>query len=164
MSEGTLRTPQPITAQRRYPAAPLVGVGVAVFNQAGEVLLIQRGRPPRQGHWSLPGGLIDLGERLTEAAVREVREECGIEIKLGGQIAIFEPMEWDEAGRIKYHYVVIDYWASHQSGEAVASDDALTVTWVPMDQLGRLPLASETRQVVRQAYQAWLADQAQQVQ
>lgn len=161
MPEPAPRTPRPITAQRRYPAAPLVGAGVAVFNQAGNVLLIQRGRPPRQGQWGLPGGLIDLGERLVEAAVREVREECGIEIDLGAQIAIFEPIEWDAAGQLEYHYVVIDYWASHRSGEAIALDDAMAVAWWPMDRLGDLPLATETRQVVQRAYQAWLADQAQ---
>ena len=160
MLESAPRNPRPITARRRYPAAPLVGVGVAVFNQAGDVLLIQRGRPPRQGQWGLPGGLIDLGERLAEAAVREVREECGIEIELGEQVAIFEPIEWDEAGRIEYHYVVIDYWASYRSGEAVALDDAMAVAWLSMEQLGRLPLATETRQVVLRAHQAWLASQA----
>jgi len=146
------RTPQPITANRRYPAAPLVGVGVVIFNAAGEVLLVQRGRPPRQGQWSLPGGLIDLGERLSDAARREVREECGVEVEIGELVAAFEPIVWDAEGRLEYHYVVLDYWARYLSGEPVAQDDAADIAWVARDALATRAVSAETHRVVAKAW------------
>ncbi|MCB0109166.1 MAG: NUDIX hydrolase [Caldilineaceae bacterium] len=146
---------EPIGVERRYPAAPLVGVGVVVLNARGEVLLAQRGKPPRQGEWSLPGGLIDLGERLADAAVREVREECAIEIAIGGLIAPFEPIVHDADGRIEYHYVILDFWAKHLRGEAVAQDDATAVAWVPMNQLANYNLRRDTRRMIEDGYALW---------
>jgi mutator protein MutT len=153
----TAHLPTPITVNRRYPAAPLVGVGVVVFNDQGDVLLVKRGRPPRAGQWSLPGGLIDLGERLADAARREVREECAIEIELGDLLTAFEPIEWDAEGRVEYHYVVIDYWACYLSGEAQAQDDAAALLWCAIANLAALNLRTETQQVILQAHQAWQA-------
>jgi ADP-ribose pyrophosphatase YjhB (NUDIX family) len=153
--------PQPIIASRRYPSAPLVGVGVVIFNAASDVLLIQRGRPPRQGQWSLPGGLIDLGERLVEAARREVREECGVEVAVGGLVAAFEPIVWDEEGRLEYHYVVLDYWATYLHGEPTANDDALDIAWIPFQQLPDHALTPETLDVIHKAYAAWQSAQKQ---
>ena len=75
-----------MTVRRRYPDAPLVGVAAVVVNDQGEVLLIQRGTPPRQGQWGLPGGLLDLGEQLRDGVQREVREECAIEIQVMSQL------------------------------------------------------------------------------
>lgn len=151
---------RPITVSRQYPGAPLVGVGVVVLNEPGQVLLVKRGRPPRAGEWSLPGGLIDLGERLTDAAVREVREECGIEIAVQGFVATFEPIIRDGAGEIEYHYVIIDYWATHVAGEAVAQDDASDVAWVAMTDLESFRLRYDTLQVIRDALRAWQAQRA----
>lgn len=149
------RKTKPITVSRRYPAAPLVGVGVVVLNSQGEVLLIKRGKPPRAGEWSIPGGMIDLGERLEEAARREVREECGITIAIGGFITTFEPIIYDAAGEIEYHYVLIDYWATHVAGEAIAQDDALAVVWTPTTALTEFMLRPETTKVIHDAYAAW---------
>ncbi len=146
---------EPIRVERRYPGAPLVGVGVVVFNATGEVLLVQRGRPPRQGEWALPGGLIDLGERLTAAAAREVWEECAIEIEVGALLAAFEPIEHDAQGRVEYHYVVLDYWARHLRGTAVAQDDAAAVVWTPVDALDRYALRPDTHAVILQGYAEW---------
>ena len=141
--------------QRRYPAAPLVGVAAAVFDGAGRVLLVQRGRPPRAGSWGLPGGLLDLGERLADGAVREVREESGIDIRIGGIAGVFEPITRDDAGEIEYHYVVVDFWASYVSGVATAQDDAAAVAWVSMDQLGAYHLHPDSQQVVEDAQRLW---------
>ncbi len=157
----TAHIPTPITVNRRYPAAPLVGVGVVVLNEQGEVLLVKRGRPPRARQWSLPGGLIDLGERLADAARREVQEECAIEIELGDLITAFEPIEWDADGRVEYHYVVIDYWARYLSGEAQAQDDAAAVLWCSIADLATLNLRDETQAVILKAHQAWQASNAQ---
>lgn len=142
---------RPVTARRRYPDAPLVGVAAVVFDAAGEVLLVQRARPPRQGQWGLPGGLIDLGETLVDGVRREVREECGIEVEVGDLVALFEPIHRDEAGEIEYHYMVVDYWARHVQGELRASDDALNAAWVTPDELDNYALLPETRRVIEQA-------------
>lgn len=150
---------KPITVSRRYPAAPLIGVGVVVLNEQGEVLLAQRGKPPRAGEWSIPGGLLDLGERLEDAARREVREECNIEIAIGGFVATFEPILYDAAGEIEYHYVLIDYWATYLSGDLLAQDDATAVAWVAIDTLPEFQLRHETRQVIQDAHAAWYATQ-----
>jgi 8-oxo-dGTP diphosphatase len=150
---------KPIPANRRYPTAPLVGVGVVVLNVQGDILLVKRGKPPRAGEWSLPGGLIDLGERLEDAARREVWEECGIEIAIGGFVATFEPIVYDAAGEVEYHYVLIDYWATHIAGTAVAQDDALAVAWVNLDAIHQFNLRSDTLYVIRAAHTAWSAHQ-----
>ena len=147
----------PGTARRRYPDAPLVGVGVAVFSAEGQVLLVQRGRPPRVGQWSLPGGLIDLGERLTAAAAREVREETGVEIAVGELVAAFEPILRDAAARVEYHYVVLDYWATYLAGDPRPGDDAAAVAWVALTELAAYGVSHDTDAVIRQAHQSWAA-------
>ena len=139
---------------RRYPEAPLVGVAAVIFDADGRVLLVKRGRPPREGTWGLPGGLLDLGERLEDGVKREVREECGVEIEVGGLVAAFEPMQWDAAGRLEYHYVVLDYWARLASGEAAAHDDAAALVWLRRDELDAYALSAETRAVIEAAYAA----------
>ena len=150
-----MTTTQPITVQRRYPAAPLVGVAAAVFNGAGEVLLVQRGRPPRQGQWGLPGGLLDLGERLVDGVRREIYEECGIEIEIGALVDAFEPIYWDADGKIEYHYVVLDYWARYVSGTPVAQDDAAALVWADVTRLDAYSLTGETCQLIVKAHGLW---------
>jgi len=156
MSEATGST-QPVTLPRRYPAAPMVGVATAVFNNAGEVLLVKRGRPPRQGQWGLPGGLLDLGERLVDGARREVREECGVEVDIRDLITAFEPIQRDEDGRVEYHYVVIDFWAAHVSGVASAHDDADAVAWVAESAWVDYNLSGDTLSVIQRAHEQWLS-------
>jgi 8-oxo-dGTP diphosphatase len=153
---------QPVSApvRRRYPDAPLVGVGVAIFDAGGRVLLVQRGRPPRAGHWGLPGGLLDVGEKLTDGARREVSEECAVEIEIGGVAGIFEPISYDDRGQVEYHYVVIDFWASHIGGVPVAADDAAAVAWVPLDELACYNLLPDSHKVIVDAHAAWRQAQA----
>ena len=146
---------QPVAARRRYPDAPLVGVAAAVFDEQGRVLLVQRARPPRAGQWGLPGGLIDLGERLTDAVRREVYEECQIEIEVGDLVAVFEPIHRDAENKVEYHYVVIDYWARRVQGTAVAGDDAAAVAWVTIEELSSYALLPDTLSVVKKAQCAW---------
>ena len=149
-----------MNVRRRYPETPLVGAAAAVFDEQGRVLLVQRGRPPRVGQWGLPGGMLELGERLVDAAAREVGEECGVEIAVGGVAGVFEPLTLDEEGRIEYHYVVIDFWAWHTGGEACAGDDAAGVAWATMDEVESYALMPESLQVVRDAYALWHAARA----
>lgn len=146
--------------QRRYPKAPLVGVAAAVFRDGGDVLLIKRGRPPRAGQWGLPGGLLEVGETLHNGVRRELAEECGVEIAIGGIAGVFEPITYDANGRIEYHYVVVDFWASILHGEAEARDDAAAAAWVSMADLPQYEVLDETRQVIQDAYVAWQAHAA----
>lgn len=148
---ATANPPQPVSVPRRYPPMPLVGVAAAVFDDAGRVLLVQRGQPPRQGQWGLPGGLLDLGERLQDGVRREVAEECGIEIEVMDLVAAFEPIQRDDDGRVEYHYVVLDYWARHVTGEAVAADDAAAVVWAWPEALDAYSLSPDTARVIRTA-------------
>ena len=144
-----------MNVRRQYPQTPLVGAAAAVFDDAGRVLLVQRGRPPRAGSWGLPGGMLEVGARLAAAAAREGREECGVEIEVGGVAGVFEPITLDTAGHIEYHYVVVDFWASHTGGEAVAGDDAAAVAWVPLAEIDRFSLLPESLQVIQEAHALW---------
>ncbi|HYC98624.1 NUDIX hydrolase [Brevundimonas sp.] len=123
---------------------PCVGV---VCLRGGEVLLIRRGRPPRQGEWSLPGGRIEPGERAVDAALRELREETGVEAEIIGLVDVVDGL-FPDAGR---HYVLIDYAARWVSGEPVAGDDALEARFVALDQVEALVDWAETRRVIGMA-------------
>ncbi|HZW15008.1 MAG TPA: NUDIX hydrolase [Brevundimonas sp.] len=123
--------------------APVPCVGVVCL-RGDEVLLIRRGRPPRQGEWSLPGGRIEPGERAVDAALRELREETGVEAQIIGLIDVVDGL-FPEAGR---HYVLIDYAARWVSGEPVAGDDAAEAQFVALDRVASLVDWAETRRVI----------------
>ncbi len=148
-----------VTLNRQYPEAPLVGTAATVFDGAGRVLLVQRGHAPRKGSWGLPGGLLDLGEGLEDGVRREVREECAIEIDIGGLVTTFESLHWDEGGRLEYHYIVIEYWATLRSGEAIAADDASAAVWANFDDLDAYALHPDTLRVILSARELWQAAQ-----
>ncbi len=135
---------------REYPEHPIVGVAAIVL-RAGHVLLVQRGREPAKGLWGPPGGMLELGETAAEGVRREVLEECGVEIEVGPLVALFEPMQRDSAGRLRYHYVVLDYLARYVAGELAAADDAAEVRWVALDALEQLPMLAETLAIIRKA-------------
>jgi len=147
----------PITVSRRYPGAPLVGVGVAIYNEQGDLLLVQRGRPPGKGTWGLPGGLLDLGERVEAAARREVLEEVGIPIDLGALVTTFETIIRDAEGKLEYHYVVLEYWARYIGGTPVAEDDAAAVAWVSAADFATYGLTKRQLEVLATTYAAWRA-------
>lgn len=135
---------------REYPDFPRVGVAAVVVRDQ-KVLLVQRGREPAKGLWGLPGGLLELGETLAEGARREVLEECAIHIEVGSVVGVFEPIQRDNAGRIRYHYVVVDLLATYLAGEPKPADDADDVRWIRLDALDDLPMLPETRAIIRQA-------------
>jgi 8-oxo-dGTP diphosphatase len=114
--------------QREFPSAPLVGVGAVVVDQ-GRVLLVRRGTEPLKGHWSLPGGLIELGETLPHAVIREVREETGLIVEPLELIELLDRIHRDEK-RVRYHYVIADYLCRVTGGALRAASDAEDVRWV----------------------------------
>ncbi len=135
---------------REYPSVPRVGVGAVVL-EAGRVLLVRRGRPPLAGKWSLPGGLLELGETTAEAARREVAEECGLQIRVGELAGILDRVVRDAEGRIRYHWVLVDYVAFVESGELCAASDADEAQWVEVDEVERLDTTDGLLDMIRRA-------------
>ena len=153
--EGQANATFPVTISREYPPAPLVAVAAVVLDDEGRSLMVERGRPPSKGMWALPGGLLDLGEPVREGVAREVREETGAEIEIVELVDLFEPIHRDAAGRIRYHFVVIDFWARYLGGDVAAADDVDDVAWVSVERLGDFPMEEKTRRVVRKAHALW---------
>jgi ADP-ribose pyrophosphatase YjhB (NUDIX family) len=135
---------------RDYPQRPIVGVGAVVW-RGDRVLLIQRGKPPRAGEWSLPGGVQELGESVLEAARREVLEEAGLELARVELLTVVDSIGRDEEGRVRWHFTLIDVWAEAAPGQARPGSDATAVGWFTMDELEGLDLWSETLRVIRLA-------------
>lgn len=135
---------------RLYPDRPIVGVGAVVWRD-DRVLLIRRGKPPRMGQWSLPGGAQRLGETLREAVTREVREETGLELSDVRLLTTVDLVERDPDGRVRYHYTLVDFTAEAPLGEPVAGDDAAEVAWFARGELPGLGLWSETLRIIEEA-------------
>jgi 8-oxo-dGTP diphosphatase len=119
---------------REYPDYPRVGVG-AVILDGDRVLLIQRGGTTLPGKWSIPGGLVELGETTREAVCREVAEECGLEIELVDVCGVLDRVIRDPAGRVRYHWVLVDFLALARGGTLCAGDDAAAARWVRIDEV-----------------------------
>ena len=116
---------------REYPDYPRVGVG-AVILDGDKVLLVQRGGATLTGKWSVPGGLVELGETTREAVCREIAEECGLEIELVDVCGVLDRVTRDREGRVRYHWVLVDYLAVARGGTLCAGDDAADARWVPI--------------------------------
>lgn len=134
---------------RKYPEQPSIGVGVIVINE-NRVLLVQRGKDPGAGTWAFPGGRLELGETLAEAATREAYEETGLTIEPGEVIAVRDLIDRDEAGRIRFHYVLIDLLAQPVGGTLRPGDDSVAVRWIGLEDMADLPMAPHMVEVVRQ--------------
>ena len=119
------------------------------------MLLVERGKEPLKGFWSLPGGLVETGERLEVAVCREVQEETGLKVRVAYLAEIFERIMYDDAGRVEYHYVLADYVCKvvSGSGEPKASDDASRVDWFCVDRLEELLLTEGTGDVIRKVFE-----------
>ncbi|MFQ5341898.1 MAG: NUDIX hydrolase [Anaerolineae bacterium] len=134
---------------RKYPEQPSIGVGVIVINE-NRVLVVQRGKDPGAGTWAFPGGRLELGETLAEAATREAYEETGLTIEPGEVIAVRDLIDRDEAGRIRFHYVLIDLLAQPVGGTLRPGDDSVAVRWIGLEDMADLPMAPHMVEVVRQ--------------
>jgi len=132
---------------REYPLRPIVGIGVAVL-KGDSVLLVRRGKPPNLGDWTLPGGAQELGETTEEAARRELLEEAGVEVGALTLAATVDTIRRDAAGRVQFHYTIIDYAGRWETGEPRAGSDATEAVWAPLDRLDDYRLWSEAVRVI----------------
>ena len=137
--------------QKVYPTQPIVAVGAIVFRQ-NKVLLVRRAQPPSQDLWAIPGGRVEIGETLQEAAEREILEETGIIIQAREPVYTFDYIERDGSAPPRYHYVIIDLIADYVRGEARAGDDAADVRWVAAKELASLRVSSKTVRLLKAQY------------
>jgi len=142
MKEGVL--------DRRYPAAPLVGVAGVVYGK-GKVLLIKRGKAPGIGEWNIPGGLVEVGEKLEEAVKREIREETGLSSVVQSLLEVSDRIIRDESGKVKYHYVLLDYLCRPVGGFLEPSSDAADARWVTRQGLSDMDLPDPILNVLKKA-------------
>jgi 8-oxo-dGTP diphosphatase len=142
-------------ARREFPEHPLVGIGGVVV-EGERVLLVQRGREPLKGEWSIPGGLLELGEGLAEGVRREVKEETGLDVEPVEQLGTFDRITWETvlqgASRVRYHYVVVDYACRVKGGEIAPLSDVVDARWVAQKDLSRYGIAGAAGLAIRRAF------------
>ena len=140
-----------IAGRNDYPIQPVVAVGAIVFKNK-RVLLVRRAQPPSQDLWAIPGGKVEIGETLQEAAEREILEETGIIIQAREPVYTFDYIERDGSSQPRFHYVIIDLIADYVRGETRAGDDAADVRWVAAEELARLNVSSKTLRLLSTHY------------
>jgi len=136
--------------KREYPESPIVGVGGVIFEGAS-VLLAKRGQEPAKGTWSLPGGAVELGEKVIDALKREIREEIGIEIEVVGLVRVLDRVLCDEEERIRYHYVIVDYWGWKVSGEPKPGSDTSDICFVPLEEIQKKDIHKDVLETILMA-------------
>jgi 8-oxo-dGTP diphosphatase len=142
-----------MASNRQYPDRPILGVGALIFRD-DRILLGERGKEPLKGYWSLPGGVVEIGETLEQAIRREIREETNLEIEIIQTLEIFERIMRDADGRTEYHYVLIDYLCRSTTGEPMPADDVARVGWVGRDELDRYRITEGTVPVILKGFDA----------
>jgi ADP-ribose pyrophosphatase YjhB (NUDIX family) len=136
--------------KREYPKHPLLGVGAVVFMDQ-EVVLVRRGQHPGKGQWSLPGGVVELGEPILDALERELWEEVSVKIEIGGLIGVFDRIIRDLENRVKYHYVLVDYYGSVVLGDPRPASDVTEVRMVPLTEISDADMDMELKQTILKA-------------
>jgi 8-oxo-dGTP diphosphatase len=139
-----------VSDSREYPSVPRVGVGAVVLD-GSRVLLVRRGKAPAAGKWSLPGGLVELGETTREAIEREITEECGLTVRIGEVAGILDRVVRDADGRVRYHWVLVDYVAFAVSGTPCAATDVDEARWVEVDEVERFDTTDGLMDMIRRA-------------
>ncbi len=140
--------------KREYPSHPIVGVGIVVFNKKNKVLLIKRNKPPLKDSMSIPGGKVELGETLKDAIKREVKEECGIDVDVKDLIYIAENIQKDEGNRVKYHYVLLDFWGITEDDVIIPQKDEIKEwIWVDEKELKKYNLWDKTLELIQKGYE-----------
>ena len=137
--------------KREFPDVPLVGVGAIIIDE-NRVVLVKRAHPPLQAQWSIPGGVLEVGELVREAAVREAREETGLIVEPGELLGVYDRVLRDVEQRVQYHYVLIDFLCRRVGGEIIAGSDAAEVCWFAVEDLSALNLAADTQDVIQKGF------------
>jgi ADP-ribose pyrophosphatase YjhB (NUDIX family) len=132
-----------------YPDQPVVGVGAVIIKE-GKIALIKRGNEPSRGKWTIPGGLVELGESPDKAVVRETKEETGLDVDNPSLMDVVSNVDLDEKGKVKYHYVIIDYLVHVKAGKAQAASDAVELRWLAFNDVEGYDLTSSFRLFFRQ--------------
>jgi 8-oxo-dGTP diphosphatase len=135
--------------RREYPWAPIVAVGV-IIRTGDRIVLVRRGKEPSKGLWTFPGGAIELGESLHEAARREALEETGLQVEVGKVATVIDNVVHDEAGRVQYHYVIVDYLACPMGGRLQPGTDVSDARWASLSDLDRLDMTEKAGRLARQ--------------
>lgn len=135
--------------RREYPAAPVIAVGAIIFYQ-DRLVLVRRDKEPARGHWTFPGGAVELGESLEGAVRREVQEETGLQVELGEVAAVIDHVSRDEAGTVRYHYVIVDYYARPVGGALCPGSDVSDARWVGLDELDGLEMTEKAGELARE--------------
>jgi 8-oxo-dGTP diphosphatase len=136
---------------REYPRSPVVAVGGVIVDD-GKVLLIRRAKEPSLGQWSIPGGAVEVGEKLKEALRREIREETGLEVCVGEIVEVLDRIVPDAAGNVEYHYVLVDFACAVESGDLRPSSDVGDARWARRQELPRFGLRPDTLRVIEKAF------------
>jgi 8-oxo-dGTP diphosphatase len=136
---------------REFPDRPIVGVGAIVID-GSRVLLVRRGHEPLKGEWSVPGGVVELGETLEAAVAREVEEETGLRVDVGPIVDVLDRIRFDPDGRARYHYVLVDFLCRPNSGTLACASDAQEVAWAPLAELGDYGVAEATISVIQKGF------------
>jgi 8-oxo-dGTP diphosphatase len=137
--------------QREFPEIPLVGVG-AIIIEDSRVVLVKRAHPPLQAEWSIPGGVLEVGELVRDAAAREAREETGLIVEPGELLGVYDRILRNAEQRVQYHYVLIDFLCRRVGGDLTAASDAAEVRWFTRQELTALKLAEDTADVIRRGF------------
>jgi 8-oxo-dGTP diphosphatase len=139
-----------VPMKREYPEGPVVAVAAVIFFE-GSVLLARRNQEPGKGQWSLPGGAVELGESLLEALKRELWEEAAINVEIGGLIGVFDRIVGGSESRVRYHYVIVDYWGWTVSGQPSPGSDISDLRFVPPEDLDTFGVSTELKETVWRA-------------
>ncbi|MEJ2729477.1 MAG: NUDIX hydrolase [Deltaproteobacteria bacterium] len=134
-----------------YPRHPRVAVGAVVFKD-GCVLLVRRGQPPGEDLWAIPGGSVEIGETLQQAAEREILEETGVQIRALKPFYTFDVIDRDAAGKVRFHYVIVDLAADYVLGEPSPGDDALEARWVSAKEMHNLKVSESTVNLLKNRF------------
>lgn len=140
-----------MTAERAYPDRPIVGVGAVVLSDGGRIALVRRRYEPLAGEWSLPGGVVEIGETLEAAIVREVLEETGLEVSVGPVVDVFDRITFDADRRVHYHFVLVDYLCHATGGTLGSGSDASDVVLAEPASLAQFKLTEKAIEVISRA-------------
>ncbi len=137
--------------KRDYPDRPIIGVGAVILHN-GRVLIVQRAGEPRKGEWTVPGGVLEIGETLRSGTEREALEETGLLVKAGDVIDVYENIWPDASGKTQFHYVLVDFLCEFVSGELKAETDASDARWITLEELDSWELIGKTSDAIRKAF------------